>query len=271
MKGFFGLVMEAVRDYLKAPLQAPIIILATADEESSMSGARALAAAGKPKARYAVIGEPTGLVPIYMHKGIMMERVRILGQSGHSSNPALGKNAMETAHSVISEIMQFRSELADQYNNPGFSVPTPTMNLGCIHGGDNPNRICGNCDLDFDVRLLPGMDSNELRNNLRKRLAPIAERDKVTLSLEAISDSIDPFDGQSDSPLTRTCEELTGHQAEAVAFTTEAPFFSKMGMDTVVLGPGDIDQAHQPDEYLALDRIQPTIELVRSLIRRFCL
>lgn len=271
MKGFFALAMEAARDYLNAPLKAPLIILATADEESSMSGARALAAAGKPKARYAVIGEPTGLAPIYMHKGIMMERVRIVGQSGHSSNPALGRNAMETAHKVISEIMKFRSELAEQYNNPGFDIPTPTMNLGCIHGGDNPNRICGNCELDFDVRLLPGMSSSELRARLDKRLKPIAEADKVSLTLEAINPSIDPFDGLADSSLVKTCETLTGHKAQAVAFTTEAPFFQQMGMDTVVLGPGDIDQAHQPDEYLALDRINPTISLLKSLIQKYCL
>lgn len=271
MKGFFGLVMEAVKDYLKAPLKAPLIILATADEESSMNGARALSAAGKPKGRYAVVGEPTGMQPVYMHKGIMMERIRILGQSGHSSNPALGRNAMETAHKVITEIMTFREELAHKYNNPGFAVPTPTINLGCIHGGDNPNRICGHCDLDFDVRLLPGMDSRELRESLKQRLLPIARADNVKFSLAAIHDSIDPFEGAVDSPLVKACESLTGYSAKSVAFTTEAPFFSRMGMDTVVLGPGDIDQAHQPDEYLSMDRIHPTIELLRSLIRQFCL
>ena len=271
MKGFFALAMEAARAYLDKPFKAPLIILATADEESSMSGARALAAAGKPKARYAVIGEPTGMVPVYMHKGIMMERVSIIGQSGHSSNPALGKNAMETAHKVISEIMAFRTSMGSQYNNPGFDVPTPTVNLGCIHGGDNPNRICGSCRLDFDVRLLPGMDSQQLRHDLRQMLLPLAQQDGVELALEAISPSIEPFDGSRESPLVKACEQLTGYGAESVAFTTEAPFFSKMGMDTVVLGPGDIDQAHQPDEFLALDRIQPTINLLQALIRKYCL
>ncbi|MGI9273380.1 MAG: acetylornithine deacetylase [Endozoicomonas sp.] len=271
MKGFFALAMEAARDFLKTPLKSPLIILATADEESSMSGARALAAAGKPKARYAVIGEPTGMTPVYMHKGIMMERVRVVGQSGHSSNPALGRNAMETTHRIITELMTFRSELAEQYNNPGFTVPSPTINLGCIHGGDNPNRICGHCDLDFDVRLLPGMDSTELRQKLQQRLLPIAQADGVTLSLEPLTPSIDPFTAMSGSPLLQTCESLTGHKARSATFTTEAPFFSQMGMDTVVLGPGDIDQAHQPDEFLALDRIEPTIHLLKTLIRQYCL
>ena len=271
MKGFFPLIMEAARAFREGDLKAPLIVLATADEESSMSGARALVTAGRPEARYAVIGEPTGLTPIYMHKGIMMERIRVVGQSGHSSNPALGKNALETTHKVISEVMAFRAELAEQYNNPGFSIPSPTINLGCIHGGDNPNRICGQCELDFDVRLLPGMDSNDIRLKLNNRLQPIARTDDVTLNLEPIQACVDPFSGLADSELVKTCEALTGHKAQSAVFTTEAPFFSQMGMDTVVLGPGDIDQAHQPDEFLALDRIEPTISLLKALIRQYCL
>ena len=271
MKGFFPLAMEAAAAFLESPLKAPLIILATADEESSMSGARALVTAGRPKARYAVIGEPTGLIPIHMHKGIMMERIQILGQSGHSSNPALGRNAMETAYKVMSELMAFREEIAQRYQNPGFSVPSPTINLGCIHGGDNPNRICGHCVLDFDVRLLPGMDNNDIRQQINQRLQPIAQRDGVTISLNPIQACVDPFAGQADSDLVKTCEKLTGYQADSALFTTEAPFFSQMGMDTVVLGPGDIGQAHQPDEYLALDRIQPTVDLLKSLIRHYCL
>ena len=271
MKGFFPLIMEAAREFQEGDLKAPLIILATADEESSMSGARALVTAGRPKARYAVIGEPTGLTPIYMHKGIMMERIRVLGQSGHSSNPALGKNALETTHKVISEVMAYRAELAEKYNNPGFSIPSPTINLGCIHGGDNPNRICGHCELDFDVRLLPGMDSNDVRRQLDKRLQPLALADGVSLTLEPIQACVDPFSGLADSDLVKHCEQLTGHKAQSAVFTTEAPFFSQMGMDTVVLGPGDIDQAHQPDEFLALDRIDPTISLLKALIKQYCL
>ncbi len=271
MKGFFALVMEAVRGYLDTPLKAPLIILATADEESSMNGARALAELGRPKARYAVVGEPTGMRPIHMHKGIMMERIQILGQSGHSSNPALGRNAMETAHKVITDLMQFREELAERYQNHGFTIPVPTLNLGCIHGGDNPNRICGQCQLDFDIRMLPGMDSEQLRQLIRQRLKTIAEADQVKVSLETITPAIEAFAGHENSALVAACEKLTGYQAESVAFGTEAPFFSRLGMDTVVLGPGDIDQAHQPDEYLSHDRINPMIEVLKSLIRQYCL
>lgn len=270
MKGFFALVMEAARHYLDQPLKAPLIVLATADEESSMNGARALAALGKPKARYALVGEPTGMKPIHMHKGIMMERIRILGKSGHSSDPSLGRNAMETANRVISELIRFREQLAARYQNPGFTIPVPTLNLGCIHGGDNPNRICGQCELDFDIRLLPGMSSESLRADIRRRLLPLAEADRVEISLETITPAIEAFAAAERSELVAACEKLTGYSANSVAFGTEAPFFSRMGMDTVVLGPGDIDQAHQPDEFLAMDRIQPMIDLLKALIRQYC-
>ncbi|WP_372981157.1 M20/M25/M40 family metallo-hydrolase, partial [Marinobacter sediminum] len=135
MKGFFALAIEAAREFAGSPLKEPLILLATADEESSMNGARALAEAGKPKARYAVIGEPTSLKPVRMHKGIMMERLKFEGQSGHSSNPALGRNALEGMHEALSELLTLRGQWQEQYRNPNFEVQVPTLNLGCIHGG----------------------------------------------------------------------------------------------------------------------------------------
>ncbi len=163
MKGFFALAIEAVKPLLDQPFKQPLLILATCDEESSMSGARALAQAGRPLGRAAVIGEPTGLKPIRMHKGVMMERIDILGQSGHSSDPRLGHSALEAMHDAIGELRGLRLLWQREYRNPQFSVPQPTMNFGCIHGGDNPNRICGQCSLEFDLRPLPGMDPKALR------------------------------------------------------------------------------------------------------------
>ncbi|RDE18737.1 acetylornithine deacetylase [Motiliproteus coralliicola] len=271
MKGFFALAIEAARQFVGQPLQQPLIILATADEETSMSGARALALAGKPKARRAVIGEPTGLKPVYLHKGMMMERVRLTGRAGHSSNPALGNNAMEAMHRLIAELLQFRQELQLQYQNDAFEVAVPTLNLGCIHGGDNPNRICGHCEMDFDLRPLPGMELEAIRDQIKHRLAPIAADLGVKFEAESLFSGIPAFNNQPDSELVRLAEKLTGKPAETVAFGTEAPFMQQLGMDTIVLGPGSIDQAHQPDEFLAFDQIQPTVELLQQLIIDSCL
>ena len=271
MKGFFPLAIEAARAFAGQPLKQPLIILATADEESSMNGARALAEAGRPKARYAVIGEPTGLKPVRMHKGIMMERLAFEGQSGHSSDPALGRNAMEGMHEALGELLALRAAWQEQYQNPNFAVQVPTLNLGCIHGGDNPNRICARCELHFDLRPLPGMDMDSLRQAILNKIQPVAARRELTMAFEPLFDGVPPFETPADAELVRACEKLTGHTAHAVAFATEAPWLQRLGLETLVMGPGSIDQAHQPDEFLELSQLEPTVKILRGLIQQFCL
>ncbi|WP_372831035.1 acetylornithine deacetylase [Pontibacterium sp.] len=271
MKGFFPLAITAAKKFLEQPLQQPLIILATADEESSMNGARALAEAGKPKARYAVIGEPTGLRPVYMHKGMMMESIRIKGSAGHSSDPSLGANALEAMHSVLGKLIDFRQELQRDYSNSNFTVSVPTLNLGCVHGGDNPNRICGHCDLEYDLRPLPGMNLNNLRETVAQRVKPLEQEFGVQITSESLFPGIPPFQNDASSELVQTAEKLTGYTAQSVAFGTEAPFLQDLGMDTIVMGPGSIDQAHQPDEYLAFDQIKPTVAILEQMIAKYCL
>lgn len=276
MKGFFPLVLAAASEAAAhvrggKPLAAPLIILATCDEETSMAGAKALVAAGRPQARFAVIGEPTGLKPLRLQKGVMMERIVIEGRSGHSSDPSLGHNALDAMHAVISELIAYRRELAAAHHNPLFTVPVPTLNLGCIHGGDNPNRICARCELQYDLRPLPGMDMNELRSEIRQRLQPLAEQHQVSISNESLFSGTPAMETPADSPLVQAAETLTGHVAGAAAFGTEGPYLQELGMDALILGPGAIETAHQPDEHLEVASLQPTITLLQQLIRRFCL
>lgn len=272
MKGFFPLVLAAVSAYKNHTLRQPIIVVATADEESSMNGARALAKHGIKGAspRYTVIGEPTRLTPIRMHKGIMMEKLRVEGKSGHSSNPALGRNALETMTSAMTELLALRKELQHKYNHAGFAVNTPTLNLGCIHGGDGANRICGDCELHFDLRTLPGMDNDELREKIQRKLTPLAERDGTDIVFSSLFEGVDAFEEPATSDLVKACEALTGTTSESVAFATEAPFFQQLGTQSIILGPGSIDQAHQPDEYIGLDQLDPGVRILRGLIERYC-
>lgn len=271
MKGFFPIAIEAAKAFLDAPLQQPLIILATADEEASMSGAKALARLGRPKARYAVIGEPTSLRPIYMHKGMMMSALDIHGQAGHSSDPSLGANALEAMYDAIKCLLQERQQLQADYQNQAFKVTTPTMNLGCIHGGDNPNRICGHAQLQFDFRALPGMTNDQVHERLKSALRPVSHNHNVNVDLAPLFDPIPPFAEQADSELLKIASKLTGYEPETVAFCTEAPFLKQLGMETIIMGPGSIDQAHQPNEFMALDQIQPAINTLKALIKRFCL
>jgi acetylornithine deacetylase len=270
MKGFFPTVIAAIEPFLQQKLKQPIIILATADEETSMSGARALVEHNKPKARFAVIGEPTAMRPIRMHKGITMESIRIEGQSGHSSNPQLGNNALDVMHEVIGELKTFRQQLQEQYQHGGFEINVPTLNFGCIHGGDNPNRICGQCEMEFDIRPLPGMKLDVLREDIDKILDPLAEKHNIHIKRTQLFPGVDAFEQEAQSPLIETVEELTKQNADSVAFGTEAPFLQALGMDVVVMGPGSIDQAHQPDEFISLGQIDFAVKTLQGLIQKFC-
>lgn len=271
MKGFFPLALAAASDFTSAPLKQPLILLATADEESSMSGARQLAATGRPRGRAAIIGEPTSLVPVRMHKGIMMESVRVTGRAGHSSNPELGNSALEGMHAVIGDLMAYRNNLATRYQNEFFKIAFPTLNLGCIHGGDSPNRICGQAELHFDLRMTPGGNNSAVRAEIQQRMKHLAGQRGLDIELRSLIEDIEPFEQAAQSELVQLAEKLTGQHAEAVAFATEAPFLQQLGMETIVMGPGSIDRAHQPDEYLELDQVQPCIALLQQCIRHYCL
>lgn len=271
MKSFFALIIEAIRDLDLSTLQQPLIILATADEETSMSGAKAVSASHLSGARFVLIGEPTGLKPVRMHKGMMMEAIKLTGLSGHSSNPALGNSALEAMHMVMTELLKWRKELQNKNKNPLFEIPVPTMNLGHIHGGDNPNRICGHCELQIDIRPLPGMKLTDLRHELEQRLHKTLAGTMISYETQALFDGVAAVETPADSKLVKAAEKLTGASSQAVAFSTEAPFYNKLGMDTVVLGPGHINQAHQPNEYLGTDQIKPTVKLIKDLVNRFCM
>lgn len=271
MKGFFPLVMEAVTPLLDKPFREPLIVLATADEETSMEGARCLAEMGRPRARSAVIGEPTGLQPVRSHKGMIMDSIRLLGQSGHSSDPALGNNALDAMHLVIAELMRYRQELKQQFHNELFDIPYPTLNLGCIHGGDNPNRICGHCELEFDLRLMPGMYIDDVRADIKARVSRITEPLGIRFEMKPLFTGIPAFFTDEHSDLLKTAERLSGHSGISVGFGTEGPFLQELGMDTIIMGPGNIDQAHQPDEYVSQDMIEPCITVLRQLISEHCL
>lgn len=269
MKGFFALLLEALRTMDLSRLRQPLIVVASADEESSMLGAAALTQLDWLKADRALIGEPTGLRPIHAHKGIMMESIRLIGRSGHSSNPAGGISALDGMTSVLNALTQWRHEL-QQFHDPHFVIPHPTLNLGYIHGGDSPNRICGECMLHIDLRPLPGMQLEQLRQQLHERVRDAVEGSGLQIECQPLFAGTHPLETDPNHPFVKELEQLSGHQATTAAYGTEGHYFSSMGMDTVILGPGDIEQAHQPNEFLDQRYIQPTIQLLQQLIANHC-
>ena len=229
-----------------------------------------LSESGQPLSKYCVIGEPTDLKPIREHKGIMMESIRFIGSSGHSSNPQLGNSALEGMLDYMQRLLDYRQQLEETHQNPSFDVATPTMNLGHIHGGDNPNRICGDCELHIDLRFLPGMDYESLRNQIHRIGRTVAEHRDLKVEFKSLFNGVPAMHTDPNSALNEYLQQMTSHKSQSVAFATEAPFYNEMGCETIVLGPGSIKQAHQPDEYLPADQIKPTVTLLENLIQRFC-
>ena len=271
MKGFFAFILQVCKNLNATQLKKPLYILATADEETTMAGARFFAKSQTIKPDVAIIGEPTNLVPVVMHKGHMSHRISVEGKSGHSSKPDLGINAIEIMYKVIGQLIALKEKFQLNYENQAFDVPAPTLNLGAISGGDNPNRICGHCHLDIDLRSLPGMRDAELINWLSEALKPLAELYPGRISFAEMHPSSASFEQKKPSTLIDIAQEISGHSCCAVNYATEAPYIQQLGCQTIVLGPGSIDQAHQPNEFLAHSEIDKTEKLLTKMIQHYCL
>lgn len=266
MKGFLALAVSVAARRDAKRLVRPLHIVVTADEESGMEGARQLAATSRPKAAYCIIGEPTDLKPVRMHKGVLMEAITIHGGSGHSSEPEAAPSALDGLGRVLQALDAWRMQLRERFQAPDFAVPYPTLNFGHVHGGDNPNRICAEAELHVDMRLVPGMTPKAMREELDDCLAGTLVGSGCTFERRPLFEGFEAFDTPSDSAFVRTLQRLSGAHAHSVSFGTEASFFSGMGMETVVLGPGRIAQAHQPNEYIEQASLAAGEELIERLV-----
>ncbi len=271
MKGFLAIAADVAREYSTAQFKAPLTILASADEECGMDGARVLANSGRKLGRHALIGEPTNLVPIHRHKGIFMEAIRVQGKAGHSSNPAHGVNAIDGMRQVMNTLASYREELSQQLCEDDFPVRHASLNLGVLRGGDSPNRIPATCELHVDLRFLPGMDIDDLRSELRARASQSLAGSDWQIEYDELFVGTPAMDTRPDAEIVRMAEKLSEYSATSVDFGTEGAFYNRMGMETVILGPGDIALAHQPNEYLAIERIEPMRVILRGLIEHFCI
>ena len=270
MKSFLALALQASSNIELNKLKRPLTLVATADEESTMAGARLIADNGRKLGSHCVIGEPTSLKPIRQHKGCLSLAVEFLGQSGHASDPSLGNNALDGMHEFMTKLYAFYDRLQVQHVDPAFTIPTPTMNLGHIHGGDNSNRICGACKLTIDIRYLPSMSYATLVEEIEQLATAVTESRGLGLNIHSFGEGR-AMDTDEASEIAQYLTKLTGKRTGSVAFGTEAPYFNSMQTETIIMGPGSINQAHQPNEYLPLEHIDPTIDMLDKLIARFCL
>lgn len=268
MKGYFAFILEALRRSNLSQATKPIYVFATADEETTMNGAIELSNTCTEKPNLIVIGEPTSLIPVIMHKGHLVQQINIKGVGGHSSNPEKGLNAILIANEIILKLNELKEYLKANFIENLFPVNYPTLNIGIIEGGKAPNVICDNCIIQFDIRAIPTLTNQQLINITKDFLSPLFNKYRDNISITYPYSGVEPFSCKEHPEIVNTVETITKTEAIAVNYCTEATYLQNIA-PTVILGPGSIDMAHQPNEYLDKKEIEPGINIYKELISTF--
>lgn len=266
MKGFIACVLAAVPGFLQRPLQVPVHLAFSYDEEVGCLGVRSMLAEleKRPhKPTLCLIGEPTELKPVLGHKGKLAMRCEVHGAACHSAYAPYGVNAIEYAARLIGHLGDIGERLAQpEHHDARFDPPFSTVQTGLIKGGRALNIVPAECEFDFEVRALPGFDAqsvaDELQNYAAQQLLPkmqavSAASDIRLQALSAYPGLATPPDSEAARLLTRICGSS---DFGTVAFGTEGGLFDGAGIPTVVCGPGSMDQGHKPDEFVSVEQLQ---------------
>ncbi|MGH7630726.1 MAG: acetylornithine deacetylase [Gemmatimonadales bacterium] len=270
MKGFLALAINRFAALDLHRLRRPLALVFTYDEELGTLGARRLAETwDRPELlpRAAVIGEPTSLGVVRMHKGHLKVRVTLAGVPAHSAYPHLGKSAIEPAGPVLAALAALREELAAErpaYGEYFGAIPFPTLNVGTIAGGTAINVVPERCVIELGLRLLPGMSSAEMVERVRSA-AVHAVGDAMT---EEIGDSPPMVLDESAAIYRDLCRHVGQQDTRAVSFTTDASWLQRMGVESVICGPGSIEAAHKPNEFLPVAEFVRAGELLDVVVRQ---
>lgn len=274
MKGFVALAVEAALSIDPASLRHPLVLVLTYDEELGCLGAQRLfetAADRLVLPRAAVIGEPTELGLVRLHKGHLKLRATFHGKSAHSGYPHLGDNAIERAARAVVALGAVQAELAAMRVPSSASfpdAPAPTLNVGTIAGGAAINVVPERCVAEIGIRLLPGLEIAPLVERVRAAVAPAAG--PHGFELEVLSAS-PPMELAPEAPIHRAlCQLLNLEAGGAVSYATDAGWLAKLGLDCAIFGPGSITVAHQPDEIVPKADLEFVRGTLHHLIDRFC-
>lgn len=260
MKGFLASVLAAVPAFLRAPLHRPVYIALTFDEEVGCFGADELVSqmgVSLPMPAMAIVGEPSLMQPITAHKGLCAYHTVITGRDVHSSLSHLGASAVRAA----AQITQFLYELSDELatGNVCSNMQTPsfsTINVGVIKGGQARNIVAREAHIMWEYRFIPGAQADwaveQVKKYVQERILPklhetAPDASVITHQLAHVPS----FLVQDDSPVVSLVKQLTGQTLTSrVPYGAEAGQYQAVGIETVICGPGSIEQAHQPNEYL---------------------
>lgn len=268
-KGFIAASLTALETIDRSKLSKPLALIFTADEEIGLIGAKKLAQAKPLRVRYSIVGEPTSLKPIRAGKGYSLAEVIVKGREAHSAYPALGASAVFRAARLINHLESIATQL-QQEQHDAFEPSYTTLNIGLIHGGSAKNVLAGECRFTLEWRPIPTQSSDHLLNLFRSAIEEEKQRDPDFQCEVDASRADSGFATAPDSPLIQLMEKATGNEAGTVAFGTEAAQMMTLGSESVVIGPGDIREAHRTGEFVPVNELERCAEILKFSIMHFC-
>lgn len=275
MKSFVACALAIVPDLVEKPLKRPIHLAFSYDEEVGCLGVHGLIdhiSKHEAKPAAVLVGEPTSMKVVNSHKGLQAYRTTITGREAHSSAPQLGANAILAAGRLISELYELSIRLREHTDPTGrFNPPYATLNVGEVHGGQAVNIIPKHCSFDWEMRTLPGQDPTTFFQAFddvaQKEILPMLQETSpdAAITTETVA-RIVPLQADRDSP-AESLGLLLAQQNEtlAVSYGTEAGLFQAAEIPTIVCGPGDIAQAHQPNEFIEISQVKACDTFMRRL------
>lgn len=276
MKAFIGIAVSHAEQFLNSDAPFAIHLAFSYEEEIGCFGVKELIADLRDaniKPLACIVGEPTSMIPAIAHKGVYRYKCCVRGKEAHSSLTPHSVNAIEMAARVVGRVRDMAEDF--EKNEPrfeGFDVPFSTTSVGQFHGGIADNVVPRDAEFRYEFRDLPTANAAQMQSEVvayakslepaMKKVAPAAGFEFETIC------EIPSFLGSKDDPVTRLAQELSGEKKTTlVAFGTEAGLFKNAGISTVVCGPGSIQQAHQPDEYVSLEQLARCEAFMQGLAR----
>ena len=277
MKGFVASVLASVPDLASRRLTRPIHIALSYDEEVGCVGVRHLIARLPelcPRPAGCIVGEPTDLHPVLRHKGKIAQRVTVDGKAGHSSRTDLGDNAIHYAAELMAAVhAEARRHAAQGPFADSFAPPCSTIQVGTVQGGTGINIVPAECIFEVEARAIAGQAPAGLlaflpREAERIRAAAVADGHNVAFGFETMSD-YPPLDLPDEDPLVGLTEDVCGKpRQQAVSFGTEAGLFQAAGIPAIVCGPGDVNRAHKPEEYITDAELAGAMAMIARIADR---
>ncbi|MFL5205819.1 MAG: acetylornithine deacetylase [Microvirga sp.] len=280
MKGFDALVLALVPEMVRAPLKRPVHIALSYDEEIACRGAPSMVQAmarSIPAPSAVIVGEPTRHAVVTGHKASVQLRTQVTGYAVHSSRIDQGVSAVMNAARLITwheDVMEENRRPVDP-ENP-FEPPYTTLHCGMMAGGNAANVVSSSAWFFTDIRAIPTESPMDylaryeayIRDVVEPRMKAIAPDTGIAVEVIAEVPGLKP---ETDGAAERLMRRLTGDNGiHVVSYGTEAGLFQRVGWSTVVCGPGDIAQAHQPDEYIEVSEFQAGEAVLRRLIADLC-